>query len=70
MTKTVTGAYVMGVRDEREFFNSLAPSERIADAKLYLDNIERTLGEGFSGEMAEYMRGGRDFWRNQIRKHS
>jgi hypothetical protein len=70
MTKTVTQAYLLGIRDEREFFSSLPPAERIADASLYLDNIERTLNEGFSGDMAEYMRGSRDFWRNQIRKHS
>lgn len=67
--KPVSAAYLLGIRDERQLLNAeKAKGEDLAIlARDMLANIEATLREGFGGEMAQYMRGGRDFWRNQIR---
>jgi hypothetical protein len=67
--KTVSAAYLMGIRDERQLLSE-AKARGELDAgfmREILANIESTLRQGFSSEMADYMRGGRDFWRNQIR---
>jgi hypothetical protein len=66
---TVTAAYVMGIVDERQMLNAEKAKGPIdaSFARDMLANIEATLRQGFSGEMAEYMRGGRDFWRNQVK---
>lgn len=67
--KTVSQAYLLGICDERQILNAeKAKREDLTQlARDMLANIERTLRQGFSGEMAEYMRGGRDFWRLQLR---
>lgn len=69
--KTVSQAYLLGVRDERQMLNAektKGEQDLPQLARDMLANIESTLRQGFSGEMAEYMRGGRDFWRHQIKR--
>lgn len=66
----ISSAYLMGIRDERALLRDMqARGEYDArrDSRAMLATIESTLAEGFSGEMADYMRGGRDFWRNQCK---
>lgn len=71
--QTVTSSYLDGIRDERDLLRQcIADGEPdlAALARDMLDNIERTIEQGWSGPMADYMRGSRDFWRNQIKKHN
>lgn len=71
--QTVTQSYLSGMADERAILR-----QAIADgetdlaglARDMLDNIDRTIARGWSGEMAEYMRGSRDFWRHQVKKYA
>jgi hypothetical protein len=68
--KTVSHAYLLGLRDERQLLKAEQAKglQCLAGfAREILTNIESTLRQGFSGEMAEYMRGGRDFWRQQLK---
>ena len=67
---TVTASYLLGIRDERALLREMvARGDDLArEAPAMLASIEATLARGFSGETAEYMRGGRDFWRNQCAK--
>jgi hypothetical protein len=63
-------AYFMGIRDERALMREMQARgeyEPKRDAPAMLDTIQRTLAQGYAGEMADYMRGGRDFWRNQCK---
>lgn len=71
--QTVSQSYLDGISDERAILR-----QAIADgetdlaglARDMLDNINRTIARGWSGEMAEYMRGSRDFWRHQLKKYA
>ena len=72
-TQTVSQSYLDGVADERAFLRrAIADGE--ADlaglAREMLDTINRAVARGWSGEIAEYMRGSRDFWRNQVKKYA
>lgn len=72
-TQTVSQSYLDGIRDERAVLRqAIADGETdlAALARDMLDNISRTIAQGWSGEMAEYMRGSRDFWRNQVKKYA
>lgn len=66
--KTVSESYLMGIREGREYLKRFTPN--LQDARDVLANIESTLRWGFSGggEVADMLRGERDFWRNQIKK--
>ena len=66
---TVHAAYLMALRDERETLNDMkARGENVAiEARAMLATCEACLKQGFGGDMLEYMRGSRDFWRNQIK---
>lgn len=71
--KTVSEAYLMGIRDERELLQQDADEfarDPLAFSKAMLASVRLTLNQGYSGDMAEYMRGSRDFWANQVRKFS
>lgn len=70
MTQTVSEAYLLGVKDERALLNeSKARGEfDLAMAQGMLATIEACLKRGFSADMGDYMRGGRDFWRLQVKK--
>lgn len=67
---TVSAAYIDGIRDERALLRQMqAAGEDVSSmAPEILRNIESTLKGFTSGPVAESLRGGRDFWRNQIRK--
>lgn len=72
-TQTVSQSYLDGIADERAILRqAIADGETdlAALARDMLDNINRTIAQGWSGEMAEYMRGSRDFWRNQVKKYA
>jgi hypothetical protein len=69
---TVSSTYLDALRDERDILNrAKADGECMATlARDMLANCEATLARGWSGPMLDYMRGGRDFWRNQARKYA
>lgn len=62
--KMVTQAYLLGVKEGREFLRAFPET----DPRDMVEAITRTLAEGFSGDMAEFMRGERDFWKNQAKR--
>lgn len=69
--QTVSQAYLLGIRDERELLErERAEYERdpLGFSREMLASVNLTRGQGFSGDMAEFMRGSRDFWRNQVSK--
>lgn len=71
--QTVSQSYLDGIQDERAILRqAIADGETdlAGFARDMLDNINRTIAQGWSGEMAEYMRGSRDFWRNQAKKYA
>jgi hypothetical protein len=61
-----TIAYLDGIREGRDTFRR----EGIANAAAHLDNLNRTIASGFaaSSPVGQFLRGERDFWRNQIKK--
>jgi hypothetical protein len=63
--------YMEALRDERAILKrAIAEGDNIAElAREMLDNCKRTLARGWSGDMAHYMRGSRDFWANQVKIH-
>ena len=68
---TVTQAYLLGIRDERALMREMQARgeyDPAIDAPAMLASVQRTKARGFSGDMAEYMRGGIDFWRGQVAK--
>lgn len=71
--QTVTAAYLMGIKDERELLQQERDeftNDPLGFSRDMLASARLTLNQGFSGDMAEYMRGSRDFWSNQVRKYS
>ena len=68
--KTITQAYLRGIREGRE---TLQQFERdgianLETARAALANCKELLGMGFADEMRDSFRGERDFWKNQIKK--
>lgn len=70
--KEVSSSYIMALTDERAILKeAIAAGANIAElARDMLASIERTRAMGWSGEMADYMRGSVDFWTNQVKKHA
>lgn len=70
--KEVSSSYIMALTDERAILKeAIAAGVNIADlARDMLASIERTRAMGWSGDMADYMRGSVDFWTNQAKKHA
>lgn len=69
-TQTVTEAYLMGIRDERQILKAeiaAGETDLLGFSRSMLASVEATRKQGFGGEMAEYMKGSRDFWRNQVK---
>ena len=64
--QTVSQHYINGISDAREEYEAYG----MEDAADRLANIESTLKRfaGADSEMGQYLRGERDFWRNQIKK--
>jgi len=74
MAKTkdiVHEAYLMALCDERALLKqAIADGESLPElARDMLANIEATYARGWAGNMAHYMRGSRDFWKNQVKLH-
>lgn len=68
--QSVSQSYLQAIRDERQLLREMQARgdyEARRDAPAMLDTIKRTMAQGFSGDMADYMRGSRDFWRNQCK---
>lgn len=64
-TQTVTEEYCMGIVDGREVFKR----EGMTLAKEHLENLTATARTfPASSPVGQYLRGERDFWRNQIKK--
>jgi hypothetical protein len=62
MTNKHTEAYIMGIKEGRE----LLKANPDIDIEAVIANIKSTL-QGFTGEVAEMLRGERDFWINQLK---
>jgi hypothetical protein len=70
-TQTVTEAYLLGINEGRDFQrDTLARGETIDRAFVtdHIATIERVMAKGFASTMRDFMRGERDFWRNQLKK--
>jgi hypothetical protein len=70
-TQTVSQAYLDGISEGRDFQRFCIAAGDTLDRAFITDHIaaiERTMAQGFSGTMRDFMRGERDFWRNQIKK--
>lgn len=70
--KTVSHAYLLGIREGRELLNSIVgrgETVTLSDARSIVSTLEALLKESFASEMADTFRGERDFWRNQIKIH-
>lgn len=69
MPATISQSYLLAIRDERALLNAMIARgeyEPAKDAPAILANIREIMAQGFSGDMAEYMRGSRDFWIGQV----
>jgi hypothetical protein len=64
MPATVTEAYIMGVRDGREYQTRFKPG--LIDMRALKANLEATMRTFSAGEVKEHLKGERDFWDNQI----
>lgn len=64
--QTVTSSYLDGIRSGRETLRRCGLS--VAQAEL--DNLNTTCRQfDAQSPVGQYLRGERDFWRNQIKKH-
>lgn len=67
--QTVSQAYLDGILEGRDFMRHCVEAGDTIDRAFiadHIDTIERTM-RGFSGEMRDFMRGERDFWRNKLK---
>lgn len=62
----VTDAYLLGIREGREYLNRFKPD--VQQMRDVLANVEATLRMKFGPEVGDLLRGERDFWRNQIKR--
>jgi hypothetical protein len=72
-TQTVSQAYIDGILEGRDFKRHCTAAGDTIDRAFitaHIDAIERTMAQGFSGTMRDFMRGERDYWRNQLAKVS
>ncbi len=69
MGKTVSQAYVMGIQEGRAMWQCLQSEGRanLASARECLGHVRECLSMGFAGDIAEMMRGERDFWLQRIK---
>lgn len=63
---TVTAEYLDGIREGRATFKR----EGADNAAIHLNNLNLTIASGFaaSNPVGQFLRGERDFWRNQINR--
>ena len=69
MSQTVTHAYLMGIREGREFWQKMEREGRanLETAQECLGHVRECLGMGFAGDLRDMMRGERDFWLQRIK---
>lgn len=60
----VSAAYLMGIKEGRAFLKAFPDTNPAHEYEA----CRTMLAQGFSGDMAEFIRGERDFWKNQIKK--
>ena len=68
--QSVSQSYLQAIRDEGSSCVKCrrAATMRRGAMRLPCSTLsKRTMAQGFSGDMADYMRGSRDFWRNQCK---
>jgi hypothetical protein len=71
MPQTVTHAYLLGIREARAMHRQLQADCGCVDvtiARAMLDNACQCLAMGFSGDIAESIKGERDFWQGQVKR--
>lgn len=70
--KEVSSSYIMALTDERAILKeAIAAGDDIAQlARDMLTSAKRVRAQGWSGDMADYMRGSVDFWTNQVKKYA
>jgi hypothetical protein len=71
MSQTVTHAYLLGIREARSMYRQLQADCGRVDltiARAMLDNACQCLAMGFSGDVADSIKGERDFWRGQVKR--
>lgn len=66
MTKTISQAYILGIKEGRALLKA-NPDFNRDDMMAILDNIKSTLKMGFASDVAEMLRGERDFWKHQLK---
>lgn len=64
--KNPTQAYIMGIKEGRSLLTAEPSLDRVEILDI-IDNLTSTLKRGFSGDVADMLRGERDFWKNQIK---
>lgn len=63
--QTVTQAYLLGIREGRETL-AMFQREGMADCATIRAHLANCRAKGFSGDMAEFTRGERDFFARQL----
>jgi hypothetical protein len=69
-TQTVTTSYLLGINEGRQFKRRCIEAGDTIDRAFIADHIatiERVMAQGFGSTMRDFMRGERDFWRNQLK---
>jgi hypothetical protein len=69
-TKTVSPEYLLGITEGRDFKRDCIQRGDTIDRAFITDHIatiDRVMAQGFAGAMRDFMRGERDFWRNQLK---
>lgn len=62
----VPAAYIVGIKEGRSLLKA-NPDYKREDIQAIIANIKSTL-KGFSGDVAQMLRGELDFWNNQLKK--
>jgi len=68
--QTVTTSYMLGISDGREFKRRCIEAGDTIDRAFVAGHIamlERVMAQCLDSAMREFMRGERDFWRNQLK---
>lgn len=65
--QTVTSTYLDGIREGRSYMRTFGPIET-NDMKRLRDNAAQVAKMNAGNAVAEFARGERDFWRNQLKK--
>jgi hypothetical protein len=68
MTQETSQAYILGITEGRQLLTSMGGAGKvdIEEMQAIIANLQDTLAQGFSGDVAAMLRGERDFWRNQL----